>query len=97
MSDLNVLVLEGSPHRVSIVGEIDISSAPQITEVLCDLWGDIEVDCTEVTFIDTAGFGAFDWSYVVATARGNSFVVRGLRRFQTRVAEILRVPYVRSA
>ena len=96
MSGFNVLVFEGSPHRVFFVGEIDIMTAPRVTEVLCDLWGDIEVDCSEVTFIDTAGFGVFDWSYVVATARGNSFVVTGLRRFQTHISELLRVPYVRS-
>ena len=65
--------------------------------MLCELSGDIKVDCAEVTFIDTAGFDALDWGYVVATARGHAFAVIGLRDFQPRVAELLRVPYGRTS
>ena len=65
--------------------------------MLCELSGDIKVNCEEVTFIDTAGFDTLDWGYVVATARGHTFAVVGLRGFQARVAELLRVPYGRSS
>ena len=64
--------------------------------MLCELSGDIKVDCAEVTFIDTAGLDALDWGYVVATARGYTFAVIGLRDFQAR-AELLRVPYGRTS
>lgn len=97
MSGFNILVVEGSPHRVSVAGDIDFATAPRVTEVLCELSGDIKVDCAEVTFIDTAGFDALDWGYVVATARGHAFAVIGLRDFQARVAELLRVPYGRTS
>ena len=97
MSDFNLRVVEGTPHRVFVAGEIDFATAHRITEVLCELSGDIKVDCAEVTFIDTAGFDALDWGYVVATARGHTFAVVGLRDFQARVAELLRVPYGRSS
>ena len=70
MSDFNLRVVEGSPHRVFVAGDIDFATARRVTELLCELSGDIEVDCEEVTFIDTAGFDALDWGYVVATARG---------------------------
>jgi anti-anti-sigma regulatory factor len=97
MSDVSISVVEGSPHRVVVVGDIDFATAHRVTEMLCELSGDIKVDCEEVTFIDTAGFDALDWGYVVATARGHTFAVVGLRDFQARVAELLRVPYGRTS
>jgi anti-anti-sigma regulatory factor len=96
MSDFEFRVVEGSPHRVFLAGVIDFATAPHLAELLCDLSGDIEVDCAEVTFIDTAGFEALDWGYVVATARSHSFAVLALRDFQARVADLLRVPYGRT-
>jgi anti-anti-sigma factor len=96
MSAFNIHVVEGSPHRVFLAGEIDIVTASRVTEVLCELSGDIKVDCAKVTFIDTAGFNALDWAYVVATARGHTFAVVALRDFQARVADLLRVPYGRT-
>ena len=97
MSNFNVLVLEASPNCVFIAGDIDVVSAPRVAEVLCDLRGDITVDCTEISFIDSAGFKALDRGYLVATAAGNTFDVTGLRAFHAQVAEILQVPYVRTA
>ena len=86
MSDFNLRVVEGSPHRVFVAGDIDFATAHRVTELLCELSGDeINVDCEGVTFIDTAGFDALDWGYVVATARGHTFAVVGLRDFQPRV------------
>jgi anti-anti-sigma regulatory factor len=97
VSDFNLRVVEGSPHRVFVAGDIDFATAPRVTELLCELSGDIRVDCEAVTFIDTDGFDALDWGYVVATARGHNFSVVGLRDFQARVAELLRVPYGRTS
>ena len=87
MSDFNIRVVEGSPHRVFVAGDIDFATAHLVTELLCELSGDIKVDCQEVTFIDTAGFDALDWGYVVATACGHTFAVVGLQDFQARIAE----------
>jgi anti-anti-sigma regulatory factor len=94
MSNFNVLVLEGSLNRVFISGDIDVASAPRVAEVLCDLRGDVTVDCAEITFIDSAGFEALDRGYVVASAARNAFDVSGLPIFQARVAELLGIPYV---
>src|ERR1044072_4656777 len=97
MSDFSIRVVEGSPHRVLVAGDIDFATAPRATELLWELSGGIRVEGEEVTFIDTAGFDALDWGYVVATARGHTFAVVGLRDFQARVAELLRVPYGRMS
>lgn len=94
MSDYSVLVVEDSPQRVFITGAIGAETASRVTEVLCDLSGDITVDCTGVTFIDTAGFAALDWSYRIATLRGNRFEVTGLRRVPPYVANLYLVPEV---
>jgi len=97
VNDFNVLVLEGHPTCVFIAGVIDMATAPRVAEVLCDLRGDITVDCSEITFIDSAGFKALDWGYLVATAAGHTFDVTGLPTFQEEVARLLQVPYLRAA
>jgi anti-anti-sigma regulatory factor len=97
VSEYSVVVVEDSPHRVFITGAIGAATAQRMTEVLCDLSGDITVDCTGITFIDTAGFAALDWSYRVATLRGNRFEVTGLRRVPPYVANLFSVPDVYSA
>jgi anti-anti-sigma regulatory factor len=96
VSEYSVLVVEDSPQRVFITGSVSTSTAPRVTEVLCDLSGDVTVDCTGITFIDTAGFTALDWSYRVATLRGNRFEIVGLRRVPPHVAELVSVPDVCS-
>jgi anti-anti-sigma regulatory factor len=95
MSNVDVLVLEGRPNRVFIAGDIDVVTGPRLAEVLCDLRGDITVDCTDISFIDSAGFTALDSGYLVATAAGNTFDVTGLPMFPARIARLLQVPYVR--
>ena len=95
MSDFHIRVVEGSPHRVFLAEDIDFATAQWVTELLCELSGDIKVDCAQVTSIDTAGIDALDWGCVVATARGHTFAVVGLREFQAQVAEPLGVPYGR--
>ena len=96
MSNFNVVVLEGRSNCAFISGDIDVVTAPRVAEVLCDLRGDVTVDCTEISFIDSAGFKALDRGYLVATAAGNTFDVTGLPTFQAQVAQLLQVPYVRG-
>jgi ABC-type transporter Mla MlaB component len=90
--EFSVLVVEDSPQRVFLTGDLNVATAPRITEVLCGLPGDVTVDCTGITLIDTAGFAALDWSFRVATLRGNAFTITGLRRLQPREAELTAVP-----
>ena len=92
MPEFSVLVVEDSPQRVFLTGDLNVATAARITEVLCGLSGDVTVDCTGVTFIDTAGFAALDWSFRVATLRGNAFTIAGLRRLQPREPGLFAVP-----
>jgi anti-anti-sigma regulatory factor len=94
MSDFTVLITPGLPQHVAISGEIDMMTAPQIDAALATLSGDINVDCTNVTFIDSAGFHALDRGHRAAVARGTTFEASDLGVFHTRIANILGVPYL---
>ena len=91
MPEFSVLVVEDSPQRVFLTGDLNVVTAPRVTEVLVGLSGDVTVDCTGVTFIDTAGFEALDWSFRVANLRGSDFAITGLRRLQPREFELAEV------
>lgn len=43
----------GGPPR--LVGELDVASAPALRVWLGDMEGDIELDCSGITFIDCSG------------------------------------------
>jgi anti-anti-sigma factor len=95
MSDF--LVSKGSLGQIVASGELDMATAPQIDRAFVGLSGDVIVDCRDVTFIDSAGFYAFDRGYAAAVKRRTTFVVVGLSRFQTRIAKLLGVSYVLSS
>lgn len=90
----DTLVLTGSPGGIALHGEIDAATVPQIDAAFFELSGNVTVDCTDVTFIDSAGFHALDRGYEAAVKRGATFTVSGLGSFQTRIATIFNVPYV---
>jgi anti-anti-sigma regulatory factor len=93
MSDLTVLAPDDFPGLV-LVGELDISTAPTLDAALVGLSGDVIVNCTDLGFIDSAGFYCLDRGYNSAVARQSMFEVSGFSRFQKRAARILAVPYV---
>ena len=43
---------DGPPR---LVGELDVASAPALRDCLADMDGDIELDCSGITFIDCSG------------------------------------------
>jgi anti-anti-sigma factor len=93
MSELTLLV-SNDHQRVDIGGEIDIATADQLDAALAGLSGDIDVNCTEVTFIGATGFCSLDRSYKATLAAGGTFVVSGMSIFQRRIGTILLVPFV---
>jgi anti-anti-sigma factor len=87
----------GSPVNVVIAGEIDVANAPRVDSALATVTGDVRVDCSGVTFVDSAGFHVFDRVHEAAVRRGSSFTLSGLRPFPSRIADLLHVPYAPSA
>lgn len=91
MSDLTVLARDDFPG-VLVAGELDLATALALDAALAGLSGDVIVDCTDLGFIDSAGFYCLDRGYNSAVARLSTFEVSGFNRFQKRVARILAVP-----
>ena len=56
----------GQHSDVTIVGELDIATAPRLRRVVGDLMGagirEVRVDMTRAEFIDSSGLGALLWT-----------------------------------
>lgn len=83
-----------SPGTVIIRGEIDLATAARVDAALSEFSGDIRVECSGVTFIDSAGFHAFDRAYKIAMQRGSVFAVAALPVFPARIGNLLELQYL---
>lgn len=63
------------PALVRLTGELDMAGAPQLASVLAGLDGDVELDCSCLTFIDAAGLRAFQEARAGCGARGCRLVL----------------------
>jgi anti-anti-sigma regulatory factor len=97
MSDFTIRVSEGLPQGLAIVGELDIATSAQVDAAIASISGDVDVDCGDLSFIDSAGFYSFDHGYEAAMTRGSTFKLSGLKPFATWIAEFLAVPYFSRA
>jgi anti-anti-sigma factor len=61
---------------VSVAGEIDLATAPQLSECLREVCGRVTVDLTKVTFLDSSGMAVFAGAYGRAKNNGGSFALR---------------------
>ncbi len=93
MSGFIVLAPDGFPGLV-LGGELDLSTVPALDAALARMSGDVIVDCTDLEFIDSAGFYCLDRGYNAAVARQSTFEVSGFSGVQRRVARLLALPYV---
>src|SRR3954447_24710847 len=94
MIDIDTRVLSGGVIRVSLAGEIDLSTLPQLDGALTSVVGRdgvtaVEVDFAGVTFCDSAGFAALDRAYAVAARRSLSFRLTEVRPAIRRMLAIL--------
>ena len=46
---------EAAPALVTVVGELDVSTAPLLRDCFARIHGDIEVDCSGLEFVDARG------------------------------------------
>lgn len=67
---------------VSVTGELDLATAPELATALAGADGDVTVDLSETTFVDPAGLR-------VLLAAGERREVRVLRRTGGAVARLL--------
>ena len=77
-------------HYVRLCGEIDMSSSSELEERLIEIaWSRIELDVSELTFIDSAGVHALTNVDTALRRRQKSLALLGVRENVKRVLEIL--------
>lgn len=72
---LTVWVDGGTPAVVRVDGELDLAGAPRLLWALAGLDGDVELECSGLKFIDSAGLLAFVRAHRACAARGARLVV----------------------
>lgn len=85
------LVPEGTgPTVIAVEGELDFASVPGLFQRLNDVRGDVELDCSLLTFLDCNGLDALIGAHRGCEARGSRLTVRGLNGVCLRVVHMAR-------
>jgi anti-anti-sigma factor len=50
---------EPAPVRVTLIGELDVTTAPLLRDCFARIDGDVDVDCSGLEFVDAHGLGVF--------------------------------------
>lgn len=79
-------------HNFKVIGEIDIYTAPKLKEHLAKLERadgmEVELDLSEVNYMDSTGLGIFVGFYKEVTANNGTLVIKGLNKRLYRLFEI---------
>ncbi len=96
MGELLSLKIEaGSAETtVRVSGEIDLETAPGLRECLASLVGDVVVDLTEVSFVDSQAIGLLIAEHKRRVATGARLVITGSSPMALRAFEITGVDQV---
>ena len=80
---------------VSLVGELDVMSAPEfearVREIHCDATVRVLVDVSGLVFVDSSGLNSLVKAAVAAEARGAALVLAGASPHIARVFEVVRM------
>ena len=76
------------PVRVALAGEFDLATAPDLRASLDNLDGDIDVDCSDITFMDAACLGVFATLHTRCEEEGAKLVFIDVPPFALRLFEI---------
>ena len=88
--------VEGSEHRVNVVGEVDVSCADELRQAIDDQLadakgGELVVDLSEVPYIDSTGIGVLVGAAHRAVEASCKLVVARPQRNVSRVLGLLGV------
>ncbi len=61
---------------ITVAGEVDLATAPELRTALMAARGDVTVDLAEVSFMDSSGLGALVAARKHSTGSGHRFEVR---------------------
>ena len=79
----------GDATTVRVVGEVDLATSPQLRECLTGLVGDVDVDLSEVAFLDSSGLNALIGSKKHLTATGGTLRLHGAQPQVRHVFDVM--------
>jgi anti-anti-sigma factor len=79
------------PASLRLSGEVDSAVAPAIRHQLCSPAGDVELDCSGLTFIDASGLSLFVAVHRACEGRGAKLVLVNPARCVTRLLALMGV------
>jgi anti-anti-sigma factor len=82
------LVAAGGGGRLRLVGELDLAGVPALRALLAGMGGDIEVDCSGLTFIDCSGLRVLVEAQLAREAGGGRLCLIGSSRCLTRLLDL---------
>jgi anti-sigma B factor antagonist len=92
---LTARAMDGRGHLVTVVGEIDMSDAPELAEYLVQFDdGDVTVDLSSVTFLDSSGLRALLAAHKRIERQGSTLTIRGVSDPVLRVFQIAGLDHV---
>jgi anti-sigma B factor antagonist len=71
---------DGRNHLVRIHGELDLMSVARLRDMVTPLDGDIDLDCDDLQFIDSSGFGLLVMLDALQRQRGRTLSIRRVSR-----------------
>jgi anti-anti-sigma factor len=74
--------------RLRLVGELDIAGVPPLRALLAGVDGDIEIDCSELTFIDCAGLSVLQETQRACETAGVRLLLVRPSRCLTRLLDL---------
>jgi anti-anti-sigma factor len=72
-----------------LVGELDLAAGPTLRALLADIDGDIEIDCSGLTFIDCSGLRVLQEVQRACEAAGVRLLLMAPSRCVIRLVELL--------
>ena len=91
MAHVSLVSSEGmGPTVISVVGELDFATVPGLLQRLNDVTGDVELDCSRLTFLDCNGLDALIGAHRGCEARGSTLKIRNLAGVCLRVLRMAR-------
>ena len=83
-----LLVARRSGGRLRLVGELDIAGVPALRALLASVDGDIEIDCSGLTFIDCAGLRVLQETQRACETAGARLLLIAPSRCVTRLLDL---------
>ena len=86
---LTATQLDGQGHLVTVAGDVDIATAPQLAEYLVTFTdGTVTVDLSQVAFLDSSGMNALLAAHRHLERRESRLTIRGATPIVRRVLQI---------